>query len=292
MNNPINMTKKLTLINAFCLAALALALTYTQACTPDDSDLDNGLADTELSASFTVTPVAGKMNTYALRADNEGVLGIKWRKSDGAQFITGKVIDTVVYEDAGTYTITAEVNGRGGVKASSSKEVVVAASIPLENNIVKGGFMDPGDQAFWLPITYSPGVSFAIVNGKMVATGGNGGHAGIYQAVQVQAGKRYQIDMNVTGSGATDVWFEVYLGTDAPGAGDYNSGGNRMGLNTWTGCGKTAFDGKLSSISCVGSGGLVTATQTGTMYLVIRGGGSNLGASGIAIDRIGLVEVQ
>lgn len=97
--------------------------------------------------------------------------------------------------------------------------------------------------------------------------------------------------MVVSGSGATDTWFEVYFGTDAPEANkDYSSGGNRLALNTWTGCGKTPFSGSLAAIACDGSlkgkNGEVTFTQSGTIYLLIKTGGANLGTSGISIDNI------
>ena len=285
---------KLTINNRknYITAIFAMAISAMTACTPEEITKDNGLTDEHVDASFTISPVAGKLNTYALRSNTNGVIGIKWDKGDGSGFATGKLVDTIVYDDAGTYTLTAEAVGRGGAKGTSSKQVTVATSIPIEGNLLSGAKMDPGDEAFWLPISYTSGVTFSIVNGKMVAIGGSFGHAGIYQAVQLEAGKKYKIDMNVSGSGATDTWFEVYLGTAAPGAGDYNSGGNRMGLNTWTGCGATAFNGKLSSLSCVGSGGVVTAPATGTAYLVIRTGGGNLGTTGITMDNISLVEVE
>lgn len=279
-------------IRNYIMAMFAMGLLALTSCTPEEITKDNGLTDGNVDASFTISPVAGKLNTYALRSNTNGVIGIKWDKGDGSGFATGKLVDTIVYDDAGTYTLTAEAVGRGGAKATSSKQVIVATSIPIEGNLLSGAKMDPGDEALWLPISYTAGVTFSVVNGKMVATGGNFGHAGIYQAVQLAAGKKYKIDMNVSGSGAADTWFEVYLGTVAPGAGDYNSGGNRMGLNTWTGCGATAFNGKLSALSCVGSGNVVTAATTGTAYLVIRTGGGNLGTTGISIDNVSLVEVQ
>lgn len=277
---------------SYVLAMFAIGIAAMTSCKPEELTKDNGLTDSNVDASFTITPVSGKLNTYALRSNTNGVIGVKWDKGEGSGFAAGKLVDTIVYDDAGTYTLTAEAVGRGGATGTSSKQVIVATSIPIEGNLIKGAKMDAGDNAFWLPITYSAGVTFSIVNGKMVAIGGSFGHAGIYQSIQLVSGKKYKIDMNVSGSGTTDTWFEVYLGTAAPGAGDYNSGGTRMGLNTWTGCGTTAFSGKLSAISCVGSGSVVTAAATGTAYLVIRSGGGNLGTTGISIDNISLVEVQ
>ncbi|RYD94663.1 MAG: hypothetical protein EOP54_17125 [Sphingobacteriales bacterium] len=273
-------------------AVLLVITALIAACQPEKSEVNNGLTDPNLDASFTLAEVSGKMNTYLVRSNTQGVIGVKWNKGDGSGFVSGKLLDTIVYEDAGNYTLTSEVIGRGGLRATSSKQVAIASSVPIENNLLQGANMDAGDEAFWQPIAYTPGVTFSIASGKMVATGGSFGQAGIYQTVQLVAGKKYKIDMNVSGSGATDTWFEVYLGTAAPGAGDYNSGGNRMGLNTWTGCGGSAFSGKLSTLSCVGSGSVVTATATGTAYLVIRSGGANLGSTGISVDRVSLIEVQ
>lgn len=62
----------------------------------------------------------------------------------------------------------------------------------------------------------------------------------------------------------------------------------RLGLNTWIGCGKTAFDGPLTTLSCNGAGGIIEFTTAGTVYLVIRGGGADLGTAGIAVDNVEL----
>jgi hypothetical protein len=279
-------TQYTTILTLLAVAAILVS------CQPEDMEVNNGLTSTNVDAAFTLTPVQGQLNTYAVKTNTVGVIGVKYDKGDGSGFITGKLVDTITYDDAGTFTFSSEVTGAGGAKAVSSKSVVINTSTPIENNLLQGANMDAGDEAFWQPIAYTAGVTFSIANGQMIAIGGNWGQAGIYQTVQLVAGKKYKIDMNVRGQGATDTWFEVYLGTAAPGAGDYNSGGNRMGLNTWTGCGGSAFNGKLSAISCVGSGNVVTATATGTAYLVIRSGGANLGATGISIDRVSLIEVQ
>lgn len=113
-----------------------------------------------------------------------------------------------------------------------------------------------GDESKWTVLNISSGVTVSFTGGKAVWTGGSWGHAGIYQAIDVEANKKYQISMNVSGSGATDTWFEIYAGKVVPQQGqDYNDGGMRLGLNTWIGCGKTAFDRPLAMLSCNGTGG-------------------------------------
>ena len=99
--------------------------------------------------------------------------------------------------------------------------------------------------------------------------------------------------MDVSGSGASETWFEVYFGTATPVATkDYTSGGIQIALNTWAGCGNAAFNGNIATICCegalVGKNGEITFTQSGTIYLFIKTGGANLGTSGISIDNIEL----
>jgi PKD repeat protein len=190
------------------------------------------------------------------------------------------------YTDAGTYTVTLTVTGRDGSTVKVAKQVTVTAP----PNLVQGGKFDVGDASKWTIMNLSAGVSITIGNGVALWSGGNWGQAGIYQAVQVEANKKYQVNMQVSGSGASDTWFEVYVGKATPVQGqDYNDGGKRLALNTWSGCGTTAFSGPLTALSCDGSGGGVVQFPTaGTAYLVIRSGGSNLGTTGITVDNVEL----
>ena len=66
-----------------------------------------------------------------------------------------------------------------------------------------------------------------------------------------------------------------------------------MPRRIWNGCGKTSFNGPLTSLSCAGTGGgVVEFPISGTAYLVIRSGGDNLGTTGISIDNVELRPVQ
>jgi hypothetical protein len=282
------MKLKINLTGACSLLLGALSIGTFIGCQPDKAGDGNGLVAEELTPSFTVTPVAGKNNTYVLKADEKGVLALKWNKGDGGDPALGKAIDTVFYPDAGKYNISLIAIGKGGVSHEAMQELTVAVSDPIAGNLVVGGRMKPEDASKWTALKISDGVNFAISNGKMVATGGGWGHAGIYQAVEVIGGKKYKVDMNISGGGASDCWYEVYVGTDVPVQGkDYASGGTRLALNTWSGCGSSSFSGKLSSISCAGTGGgVVTLANSGTVYLCIRSGGANLGTAGISITNV------
>ncbi|WP_183561471.1 DUF1735 domain-containing protein [Mucilaginibacter sp. SP1R1] len=146
------------------------------------------------------------------------------------------------------------------------------------------------DKTKWtvLKIAANDNVTFQVNgDGSILASGGNGGHQGVFQPFEVRANKQYKVDFNVAGKGATDTWFEVYVSTLQPTQNkDYSDGGIRMALNTWTGCGKTPFNGLLSAIRCVGSGNVVSFPTAGTVYLVIKSGGSNLGTGGITLTNI------
>ena len=147
------------------------------------------------------------------------------------------------------------------------------------------------DNSKWinLKINNNENVKFTVnPDGTILASSSaGGGHAGVYQPIEVRANKHYKIDMQVKGSGATNTWFEVYVSKTAPTQGsDYTADGTRIGLNTWAGCGKTSFDGLLSAIKCSGSGNVVSFDTAGTVYVLIKSGGDNLGTTGITMSNI------
>jgi hypothetical protein len=256
---------------------------------------DHGISESNLDASFTLTPIGGSVNRYMATANDSSYILSKWDIGDGGGAVIDKHSKLVFLPDAGTYTVTHFAVGRGGAQFSESKVVNVATSDPVAGNLVQGGkFESAADDAKWTRVNISaPAVTWTLANGKMTAAGGSWGHSAIYQAIQVQANKDYRFSMLVSGSGATDTWFEVYFGTTAPApASDYSSGGIQLALNTWAGCGNSAFNGNLNAIGCEGAlkgkNGVVRFAQAGTIYLFIKTGGANLGASGISIDNVEL----
>ena len=272
---------------------LVLSAIFISSCTKENIGEGNGLK-TDLQASFTVAPIQGRLNTYLVKSTTVGAIAAKWDFDKGTGYATGKMVDTVFYPDAGIYSLKMQAMGKGGIfYDAAAQPVTVATSDPVAGNLVQGGKFNAGDEVKWTMHPISAGVSFAMNGGKMVATGGSWGHAAFYQAIQVQANKKYKFSMIVSGSGATDTWFEVYFGTAAPVANsDYNSEGIKLALNTWSGCGNTVFNGNLATIACAGSlvgkNGEITFSQAGTVYLFIKTGGANLGTTGISIDNVEL----
>jgi hypothetical protein len=267
----------------------------------------------ELSASKSVVVLDAAYNpnkeavTFSWAAENNSLINYtliltSGDKSDSitqntvSKLFTNSELNDILLNKFGlTIGVTAEVKAQvkatipsNGKMAESNVITIKVTPSDSSPNLVQGGKFNTGDESKWTLLTISsPGVTVDLTGGKAVWKGGSWGHMGIYQAIQVEANKKYQVNMNISGSGASDTWFQVYVGKTVPQQGkDYTDGGSILGLNTWNGCGKTAFDGPLTSINCDGSGGVVQFSTAGTVYIVIRGGGDNLGTTGISVDNV------
>ncbi len=274
------------------IISVAATITLLTACQKKSVE-DRGLTETNLDASFTLTSV--NVNNYVARVNDSSYIYSKWDLGNGNGAAIGKATQAIFLPDAGTYTITHYAFGKGGASASANQTITVATSDPARGNLIQGGkFETADDEAKWTRLTIgAPAIDWTRTGGKMIATGGSWGHSAIYQAVTVEANKDYRFSMNVSGSGATDTWFEVYFGTATPVQNsDYTSGGIQIALNTWAGCGGTTFNGNIATIGCagamVGQNGKIRFTQAGTVYLLIKTGGANLGTTVISVDNIEL----
>src|SRR4051812_15079469 len=105
---------KLNSIKAYLIASGIVAVGIYAGCKPEKFGDGNGLTSPNLNASFTVTPVANKPNYYILKADETGLLAVKWDLGDGGGASIGKATDTVFLPDAGKFTITLTAVGKGG----------------------------------------------------------------------------------------------------------------------------------------------------------------------------------
>lgn len=268
----------------------AVAIVNFTSCQPEDSLTNNGLTPETIDASFEIAPVAGNSNKYMLTSQTKDVLRSGWDLGDGAGMYFGKMVETVFLPDAGSYSITHNVIGKGGIVNTATQTIVVAKSDLVAGNILKGGKLtDKTDWSQWTITSPSSNASLVFSSGSVSLTASGYAGNGFYQAVDVVAGKKYVIDM-VTSSttGCVNTWLEVYCGyaTPIPNT-DYSEGGKLRALSTWDGCAKEAFSGKISIVGCSAENnkGIFTATKTGKAYLVIRGGGDNMKA-GIKIQNI------
>ncbi|WP_157962826.1 hypothetical protein [Chitinophaga deserti] len=277
-----------------CIPYIA-AILLMAACTPDSGGGDLGPLP---QVSFTAMPMQGKPNKIIVQNTTPATFQWRWFNGLGAASVGNRSKDTLTFAKKGEYVISLQAFGKGGF-ATASQKVVIANDAP-KTEILKGGDMEAGANAHWTILNtggMQTGIQF--VNGKLVFTNTDAGSNGaIYQAVTVKKDVEYTFSANVKGSGATNTWFEVIIGTAVPEQGKDYSGNKFVSLNTWAGCGKVPFDGDIAEIGCDGSGtgkgGVIKFTTAGTIYIVIKAGssGGTLGTGGIAMDNVKFLEEQ
>lgn len=270
---------------------------FLAGCSPESVEEGNGLTQPQVDAAFTVTKTAE--NRYHLKRTNHNFINSQWN-IDGDGFVNGKNEMDIFLPDAGTYVIQHNAVGVGGqVGGTASETIVVPTSDPVAGNIIQGGRFDtPDEVAKWTIHTISPTKAqwvFANSNGNGNATivASEGNQQAFYQAINVVQGQKYSIDMVASSdTPLEDTWFEVYVVDSLPAPGNDLGGTVYRNINTWDGCGKTKFGGKVSAVGCNSSknGGIYTATATGTVYLVIKCGGSKV--NGLSVDKVEFRKTQ
>jgi hypothetical protein len=282
-----------SMIKIICTIMLPFAI---MACTEANYGDENvtRITKSDLDPSFTVASESANKFIFT-PSNNKDVILSQWDLGVGsfASFNTG---DTLFLPDAGSYNIRRFVTGAGGISSDTiSKIVTVATSDPIAGNLVVGGkFATSDDVAKWTIggtgsgaglWVFTPGTTTSGITspGKATLTASNSAGNGIYQAINVTGGYKYKINMLVSSTtGLVNSWFEVYCGYPNPTTvtGDYSVGGTIYSINTWSGSGKTPFSGEISVVGTPTTlGGVFTATTTGTVYLVIRGGGAPINIS-------------
>lgn len=190
-----------------------------------------------------------------------------------------------VFFKKGTYEVRFKIFTEGGT-ASVFQTIEIADDFQGPD-LIKNGGLDNDD--FWTVFQINAGAEVKIADGTATWTGGSWGNAGIYQVIDIEANKEYEINMDISGGGMSDCWFEVFIGKIEPQEGvDYSDGGIQIGLSTWQGCGVEAFAGQLTDIACIGEGPSFSWPESGTAYFVIKSGGANLGPDGLTIDNIAI----
>lgn len=268
---------------------LALAtVTSVVSCTQESYDDQIEVTTDMLDASFTVEQVSA--NHYLLSSSNNYVIYNYWDFADGGGYVKGENPVELFLPDAGTFTIKHKVTGAGGITSDeAATSITVDTSDPVSGNLIKGGtFASSADIAQWtIGGAGSNGGTWTFADNKATLTAGGWAGNGIYQAVSVTAGMSYKINMTASStSGCSETWFEVYCGYSVPGSSDYGEG-KLYEINTWAGTGTAAFSGKIGTVGSATStpAGVFTATATGTVYLVIRGGGNDM-RSGISVTNV------
>jgi hypothetical protein len=276
-------------------------------CTPDEVKNGNPLTQSDLDADFVLTSttdtIVSRANAqnliFTATSDDPAIQYHTWRASgaDGVfgstNVVKGTKTQKFTFNASGTYKIEHRVVGRvGGTNFVSEHQFTVTLpETPAGNlgpNLISSpNFENPAD---WTVININPSGSarWTFADGKATIAGATG-HAAIYQAVTVEAGRSYKFDMRVQGPGSSNTWFEVYAGTVAPAPGaDYSNGGKRLQLNTWAGCATSPFNGMLSAVGCGGdsSGNVMTFERSGTIYFLIKSGESGGNINSISVSEV------
>jgi len=93
-------------------------------CSPDkEVELGN-----PAKASFVMTPVAGRVNTYLLTSTSENAFGYQWDKGNGS-YAKGKQIDTAYFPLRGTYSVKLRAFGRGGYDTAAQSVTITVDDI-------------------------------------------------------------------------------------------------------------------------------------------------------------------
>jgi PKD repeat protein len=268
------------------------------------------------TASFSATSVFG-LYYYMDGSGSTNYSSVAWDFGDGTTSSTVKNYHT--FPANGTYTVKITVTGLLGDVVVYTEDVVVA-----DKNMLKGGDME-SDQGYWLvwssqtdnypDFGYTADKPTAGVNGclRFPSYSSSGAlNELIYQAVNVEAGKKYLLSAVVkTPEGGSYNYLQFYISTDAntwiehPTAAGANM---YLGLNNWAGWGSygsstNAVDGDLYTATLsngeyglgVQYGGVYTfqASATGTVYIGIQCGVWNGRSNGdILVDNVSFTLVE
>jgi hypothetical protein len=269
--------------------AALLTTVWLSGCTPDSNSAGLGPLP---KASFSVAPVSGAVNTFAASASSSGVFSWYWDPGDGSGQKMGNANDTLYYAKKGNYRVTLLVLGHGGYD-TLSQIVQVAADDPGINVLQNPGLTSATN---WTTLNVGgtqTSINFTSQGLNLSNGAGSSTNGAVYQAVTVKAGVPYTFTANVQGAGASNTWVEFYFGTTAPTQGKDYTDTKLWSLNTYAGCGKSAFNGDVVSIGCSGSGaknGQMTFSNNETIYVVIKAGSylGSLGTGGVTVSNIGL----
>jgi PKD repeat protein len=132
----------------YSTSAFIFSLIFSSGCTPA-STKDLGIPASEVS--FTMTPVAGRVNTYLLSANATNAFSWQWDKANGAGFKNGKQTDTAYFALKGNYTVRLRAFGRGGYDTAAQSVTITVDDIVNNPNFklltAKSWKLNPADGA-------------------------------------------------------------------------------------------------------------------------------------------------
>jgi hypothetical protein len=97
---------------------------FATGCTPDKG----GPIGQKPTASFKMTAVTGRVNTYALESTSTGAFSYQWKKGN-SDFAKGNAMDTVYFPTKGTYSVQLRAFGRGGYDTAAQSVTITVDDI-------------------------------------------------------------------------------------------------------------------------------------------------------------------
>jgi PKD repeat protein len=279
--------------NPFKVIVTCLTLLFVFSCSEDETV-------PAPIANFTSAVDAANPLKVNFTNTSTGATTYSWNFGDGSAAST-ETDPTHTYAEGGDYTVTLTATSAGGSHVKTA-EITVEDPEPVFVDLIEGG--DMSDASAWtIEGAGAPQATAAdFTDGKLVFTNGANVQSNIkvYQAVDVVAGKEYIFSAQIAGAGATNSWVEILFGTEAPVADSDYSSGKYTGLNTWDGCGGTAFEANLATFGCqanapgTGKAGKITFANSGTVYVVLKAGSwdGTLGEGGVTIDDVKLLTAE
>jgi PKD repeat protein len=221
-----------------------------------------------------------------------GAESVVWEFGDGTD--TSHALNpSHLYPAAGSYTVKLTVYGIAG------DTVIRQQALDVTTELLSGGACESGDKSYWKEWSQQTGIPPVFGYTGDTPAGGSGGclafpsftaPAGgsvnelIYQPVYVIQGKKYRFSALVkVPGGGSQCYLQFYLSTD-PNNWVENNGqpftNLFVSLNAWHGWGTTNntadVNGEIVGVSTYGpyaaTGGVYTATATGTLYLGLQVG--------------------
>lgn len=212
----------------------------------------------------------------------------------------------------GNYTVKLMVRGLLGDSSTATQTISV-----VDNNLLKGGEMEASSSSFWniwSSQTDNPPVFGYTANTPKGGLGGclrfpsfsnssSSTNELIYQPVSVVAGKQYKLSalVKLPGNGS-QVYLQFYITNDANTWVEGTQG--FLLLNTWHGWGaqtsSVGVDGDLATLVSkngmygfgAATGGVYTASATGTIYIGIQAGTwSGFSNGDFLVDNVSFVQL-
>ena len=263
-----------------------------------------------LEAAFSTTAELG-LSVFFDAKSSKNIRKAAWDFGDGTT--SEGLTLSHAFPKEGQYTVTLKATG-----LLDGDEAIVTQTITVmkNTNLLKASGMGANAGEYWKIMLEGMSIKFAYAADRPVTAktpedgclrfGGVAFNTSslIYQAVQVQAGKKYKLSAQIKApAGGKKAFLQFYIAPNANAEGDFiESSGNPLtnhylALNTWNGWGSNdtsvAVDGDLYEICQwngqfglgARNGGMYEAKETRTVYIGIKAM-TQVGIGDILVDDV------